>query len=664
MPKARAATSATVVVLGLLSAAAMSYAGTEEAGAAQLSKPAELAERVAAAARPRLFLRNDGFTRLGQQIRTTHRERWEKLKAAVDASLDEAPPEYREPRVGGDATRPGTFNDEMLWQRTYGYKLPGMTLVAALDKDAKYFELARKWALKPGGYPLWGAGIYENTGLAAKHQLVGVSIAYDWLYDRWSPEDLASLRRTLRTHGRILYEAAEGINDRGWWKQEWRQNHAWNGYQALAATAIALAGEEPEAGVGLATALWGGRNIIKELPDDGSYEEGLPYWGYGMEALLRFVEAVRPFSEDDFYSKDYFRNTPLFRLHLAGPAVKEIANFGDGRTTDWHAVETMMLRLASEYRNPETQWLAESLAGRTDIDATCWSLLWYDSSVSSTPPDDQRLSQVFHSTGFAGARTSWKPEALTIHLRSGKADVSHSHLDVNNFLLNLEGDWLLRDYGYGKVGPGYFNKSTIYLSTGTVGHNCLVIGGRNQRTEADSAGVITGAVDTGEMVWWRSDATRCYEGAEAVAREIVLVRPGSTGAAETFVVVRDVASVENPTTFDFMLQPGGAPVIEGNRFEIAGSRARLAGWVLLPEAPVLVVAKGFGDNINVDDPLSLKISAPGAARRAEFVICLVPLLRGRSKPTVSWSAGTLQVGDSRLRLSSDGAAAPSLTRPQ
>jgi hypothetical protein len=237
-------------------------------------------------------------------------------------------------------------------------------------------------------------------------------------------------------------------------------------------------------------------------------------------------------------------------------------------------------------------------------------------------------------------------------------------LDVNNFLLNLEGDWLLRDYGYGKVGPGYFNKSTIYLSTGTVGHNCLVIGGRNQRTEADSAGVITGAVDTGEMVWWRSDATRCYEGAEAVAREIVLVRPGSTGAAETFVVVRDVASVENPTTFDFMLQPGGAPVIEGNRFEIAGSRARLAGWVLLPEAPVLVVAKGFGDNINVDDPLSLKISAPGAARRAEFVICLVPLLRGRSKPTVSWSAGTLQVGDSRLRLSSDGAAAPSLTRPQ
>ncbi|MGW8178907.1 MAG: hypothetical protein ACWGQW_09120, partial [bacterium] len=161
-----------------------------------------------------------------------------KLKAAVDEALAEIPPDYQPPRVGGDSTRPGTLNDEMLWQRQFGYKLPGMALVALLDDDPKYFELVRRWALQPGTYPLWGAGIYENTGLAAKHQLFGVSIAYDWLYDRWSESDRRQLQQTLRERGRILYEAAEGINDRGWWKHAWRQNHAWNGYQALAVTAI------------------------------------------------------------------------------------------------------------------------------------------------------------------------------------------------------------------------------------------------------------------------------------------------------------------------------------------------------------------------------------------------------------------------------------------
>ncbi len=556
--------------------------------------PDQLTGRIVAVGHPRLFSSQEGFEHLRRAIRTTHRARWEKLKAAVDAALKEEPPEYKPPQVGGDETRPGTMNDEMLWQRTYGYQLPGMALVALLDDDPKYFELVRKWALKPGTYPLWGAGIFENTGLAAKHQLFGISIAYDWLYSRWSKADRASLLKTLREHGRILYEAAEGINDRGWWKQAWRQNHAWNGYQALAVTAIAVAGDEPSAGTWLAKALWGGRHIVGELADEGAYEEGLPYWGYGMEALIRFVEAVKPYAAENYFGSPYFRNTPLFRLYMAGPEIPQIANFGDGKTTDWHAIRTIMLRLASEYRNPLTQWLAESLPDRPDIDATCWGLLWYDSAVPERLPINQPLSHVFRQTGFAGGRTSWQRDALTLHLRSGKADVSHSHLDVNNFLLNAGGDWLLRDYGYGRVGPGYFNKSTIYFSTGTWGHNCLVIGGRHQRFADDSVGVITDALDEKGLLWWRSDATKCYEGAESVVRELVLIRPNGFSGKWGSVIVRDRARTSTPQSYDFMLQPGGKVTLIPAGFLIQGSRSRLVGKVLSPAGAGMTVVKEVG----------------------------------------------------------------------
>ncbi|MGD0112758.1 MAG: hypothetical protein ABSD48_12940, partial [Armatimonadota bacterium] len=113
----------------------------------------EIEARIVKAGRPRVFFQADGLARLKEEIKTTKRAEWERLKAAVDASLDEGPPENRP--IEGDPTRPGTPNDEMLWQRVFGYRIPGLALVALRDPDPKYFEAARKWALKPGEYPLW-----------------------------------------------------------------------------------------------------------------------------------------------------------------------------------------------------------------------------------------------------------------------------------------------------------------------------------------------------------------------------------------------------------------------------------------------------------------------------------------------------------------------------
>ncbi len=621
----------------------------------------ELTAKLVAAGRPRLFIQRDGLDRLKQAVQTTHRAKWDALKAAVDESLDRNPPGNR--GIEGDPTRPGTPNDEMLWQREFGYTLPGMALVAVLDPDPKYFELVRKWALKPGEYPLWGAGLFEGTDLAAAHELVGISVAYDWLYERWSPEDRARLRQILSEHGRVMYEAAEGINDRGWWKDTWRQNHAWCNYQSIAVTAIALAGEEPDAGKWLAKGIWGGEQIIAELPDEGAYEEGVPYWGYGMESLLRLMEAVKPYVSKDLYAQsESFRHASLFRLYMSGPAIRTIANFGDGPTRDWHAVRPLMYRLASQYKDPLTQWVAEALPDRDDIDATCWSLLWFDPSIRADMPYDQPLWHVFKETGFASARTSWGDDALTLHLRSGKADVSHSHLDVNNFLLNAGGDWLLRDYGYGKVGPGYFNKSVPYFSNSAYGHNCLVIDGHDQRRDEDSRGAITDARDENDVIWFRSDATKAYQAAESVVREIAFIVPHVITGKWGYVVVRDRARTAQPAIFEFMLQPGGPVKVAGDAFTIQCEKSRLVGRVVSPVGCKLDVVAGIGDQINVDSPLTLRIAAPSKSREVEFVVALVPLADGEVAPKIAApqrSRPGVVVGNEVLVFSADGVQPPS-----
>ncbi|MFB3879829.1 MAG: heparinase II/III family protein [Armatimonadota bacterium] len=623
-----------------------------------MNDPAVLNARVVAAGRPRLFFQRDGLEQLKQAIQTTHRDKWENLKAAVDRSLDDDPPEYR--GIGHDPTRPGTPNDEMLWQRQFGYTIPGMALVALLDPDPKYFELVRKWALKPGEYPLWGAGVFEGSDLAASHQLFGISIAYDWLYDRWSPEDRERLRRILVEHGRVMYEAAEGINDRGWWKHEWRQNHSWCAYQALAVTGIALAGDEPDAGLWLAKGIWGGDHIIAELPDEGAYEEGIPYWGYGMESLLRLMAAAQPFLDRDLYAPPYFRHTPLFRLYMSGPTIPTVANFGDGPPRDWHSIRPLMYRLASQFRDPMAQWLAEALPDRRDLDATCWALLWHDPSVKPEISASQPLWYAFRQTGFASARTSWQPDALTLHLRSGKANVSHSHLDVNNFLVNAGGDWLLKDYGYGTVGPGYFDRRVPYFSNATVGHNCLAINGQDQRKDDDSVGVITDAREEDGVVWFRSDATKCYQGADSVVRELALVAPHDGTGKWGYLVVRDRARTAEPAAFDFMLQPGGQVQTDGDTFTIQCEHTRLVGRVLSPTSCTMSVLPGIGDHVNVESPLTLRISAPEKAREVEFVVVLVPLTEGEAAPEIAQAAdgAGVSVYGEALTFAADGRFAP------
>ncbi len=627
--------------------------------------PAELESKVVAAGRPRLFFQEAQLGGLREAIRTTHAGKWEKLRAAVDASLHREPPEYRPPKIGNDPTRPGTANDEMLWQRQFGYRLPGMALVALLDPGAKYLEAVQKWALKPTEYPLWGAGVFENADLAASHQLFGISVAYDWLYDRWPPEVRARLRDILAERGREMYEAAEGINDRGWWKHEWRQNHSWCAYQALGVTAIALAGEVSDAGAWLAKAIWGGQHIVAELPDEGAYEEGIPYWGYGMESLMRLIAAVRPYTHEDFYSARNLQNTHLFRLYMAGPNIPAVANFGDGPPRDWHAIRPIMYRLASEYGDGLTQWLAEALPDRSDIDAACWGLLWYDSSVEPEMPADQPLWHVFRKTGFAAARTSWDEDALTLHLRSGKAPVSHSHLDVNNFLLNAGGEWLLHDYGYGKVGEGYFDRRVIYFNTSTWSHNCLVIGARDQRIAEDSIGVITDAEQRDGLIWLRSDATRCYDGAESVVRELALALPHEGTGKWGWVVVRDRARTRAPETFDFMLNPGGEVQVDGDHFAIQCEQSRLVGTVVAPAGVTMSVLPGIGEHINVESPLSLRISAPGTSSEVEFLVVLAPLAQGEEPPAVSLLEGAsagVSVGGQSIIFSRDGSSPPRLDR--
>ena len=96
--------------------------------------------------------------------------------------------------------------------------------------------------------------------------------------------------------------------------------------------------------------------------------------------------------------------------------------------------------------------------------------------------------------------------------------------------------------------------------------------------------------------------------------------------------------MSDPATFEFMLQPGGEIETDGDTFVIQGERARLVGRVLAPASVAMEVSPGIGERINVKEPLTLRIAAPGQAREMDFVVVLAPLAEGEKEPAVSLSS--------------------------
>jgi hypothetical protein len=109
-----------------------------------------------------------------------------------------------------------------------------------------------------------------------------------------------------------------------------------------------------------------------------------------------------------------------------------------------------------------------------------------------------------------------------------------------------------------------------------------------------------------------------------------------------------------------MLQPGGKVTLLSDGFLIEAARARLVGRVLLPTGVSLTTAPGFGGNINVDDPLSLRIAAPGKSRRMEFLVVLVPLAPGEKEPTIAGTGRSVRIGTREILFDDSGHAPPRL----
>jgi len=480
---------------------------------------------------PRLLVTKKKFDFLKKAIADPNQPRFQliwlsQVKPAADKLVKNGPPPY---------TPPTSSTDEMLWQRNVGDAMPILAMAYRLTGNQNYLNSAQSFAAASMGYLIWGAGSvdfpnYNGMNLAAAHQLFGLAIIYDWLYDDLPIDFRNQVYQQILNRGNVLFAGATGTAE---WAQSFLQNHQWICNTALLAANLAIWGDNNPIGNPITSQLGWEQLALKDfaqtsslldplgpqpLPTiDGASHEGVGYWEYGSRWELVFMDISRDLLGVDFYASNWWKNTANYRIYMSTPANawigsskgvspnNTVVNRADCWRIGFAGPDYQLFKLAHEYNNGYAQGFAlqaEAAKIIVNEDGAPWlNLVWYDPNIQARNISNLSTAIEFKNWGMFSDRTNWSgnEDLLAFYagpplghyvqsLGSGEEKLGrsagHVHPDANSFSL-FGSRWLIRN-------PGYLNGGTLNGTTLPARHsiyeNTLRVNGTSQvRYTSDDA---------------------------------------------------------------------------------------------------------------------------------------------------------------------------------
>jgi hypothetical protein len=409
-------------------------------------------------AHPRLLATTDDFAQLKKRIATNSQlQSWHSnLQTQAEAIIKQTPSRYEIP----DGLRLLATSRRVL-QRVYT-----LALLHLLDGDPRYAERAWQELAAAAEFPDWNPRHFLDTA----EMTHAFAIAYDWLYDVWTPEQRAELQQAMVEKGLKaalpLYRAHSG-----WTRARHNWNQVCNG--GIGMGALALADVEPQlAGEILHGALESIQLAMAEFAPDGAWKEGPGYWNYATSYNVVFLAGLQTALGTEFGLSQIgaFRETGLFPVFLTGPLGRTF-NYADGGDSAIFAPQ--MFWLAREFNRPVLAWYERRATKPSALD-----LLWFDPAGDGPKAAGLPLDKYFRGAEVAVLRSEWdNPKALFVGFKAGDNKANHSHLDLGSFVFDAAGARWAMDLGADDYNlPGYFGgQRWNYYRLRAEGQNTLVI---------------------------------------------------------------------------------------------------------------------------------------------------------------------------------------------
>jgi hypothetical protein len=337
------------------------------------------------------------------------------------------------------------------------------------------------------------------------------------------------------------------------------------------------------------------KRTMASLGPDGASHEGVGYWGYGVEYMLKFMHLSRDLLGVNLYDSPWWRNTAAYRLYLSLPRKAWtrnscIVDIADCPRSNWYGPDYLLRGLAREFHDGRAQWLAGELdeAKVSGNEAGWLNLIWHDPQVKPLAPADAPALptlQHFADLGIVSARSDWLGDESLVVLKCGPfigheairkfaydPGGGHVHPDANHFVVFGGGEWLIRDDGYQPKQTGQ--------------HNTLLVDGKGQMGEGEmwfnssqalklkARPRVVSATSTPQLDEIVGDATEAYPadlGLKRFVRRIAFVKP-------SVLIVADDIELSQPRAMELLFHTENKPSAEADsatRFTAEGKQSKL-----------------------------------------------------------------------------------------
>jgi MYXO-CTERM domain-containing protein len=348
-----------------------------------------------------------------------------------------------------------------------------MTIAWIVTGDARYLSNADKsgavdTALLVAAWSTWTDPGYacSSSCLDTAHLTLGVALVYDVAYPMLSDGERAALRGAIADKGLARLAVDVAALDAAATEDSVPSNlHALR-TAALAVGAAAIA-DEVDTTARLDLARRATRHFFDLQGADGGSFEGHVYGSYAASYLVNGAYALARRGGEDLLGHPWLAQLPRFAAAFLASDLRTTANFGDSSIGAIYWVGPMFALAARG--DAAAQWYLE-LTGTTRP-AGLLLPIWARTDLTAEP--------------LAGSGSAWFPDIGHAALRAGfggapvvavksgppRVSVGHNHYDQNSLIVNAYGEWIAADPGY----RSYFNPAQRLYTTGTVGHNTIMV---------------------------------------------------------------------------------------------------------------------------------------------------------------------------------------------
>ncbi len=497
----------------------------------------------------------------------------------------------------------------------------------ALTGGQRFLEVARLAIGRLHEYERWDyflEGGDTTFGLQrAPEATIAMLCALDWLGEKLEPELRGEMERQIATKGApacyvSLYGMKYPDRVRGWtmdpaekfpYKMDlgrWPLILNATNLKVIPTCALGMAaawfyGRHPQADRWLEMSRQSARAFSTMFGLDGSYDEGVGYWGYTAMHLVMQAEALwRLLGIDDRNLIDY-SGSVRYALAMTMPTLGEpytnpyekkeynatpkgvidpaadMVNFGDsGVGLD----VTSATWVAEVHGDPVAAHTAAQVGKLTHFPAA----IWFRKDAKTRPPG-RELHDVRLANDWVISRTGFGAKATVVAFRSG-GPANHEHADRNSVIFKAHGERLFHD----PFKAAYIPTSPRWQLRLTPAHTALLIDGKGHQYHDGSEGTnsswasarITHFQADGKTMIAVSDATDAYRlvlpEAAFVERTIVFQKP------EVLVIIDrvrfDGVSLPVQARFQVMNEDGlGSATADAAGFRIERPHATLAAIV-------------------------------------------------------------------------------------